>query len=153
MPRSLFDDGAEPAASYARLALWCDGGARGNPGPAGIGAVIADPSTDPPTVLAEVSEVIGVATNNVAEYRALLAALDAAAPFGDDELVVRADSLLLIEQLRGHYKVRNAGLAPLHAAAREKLAHWRRVDLQHVRREFNREADALVNQALDAASY
>src|SRR5262245_2133622 len=66
---SLFDDGETPGPRYVRLALWCDGGSRGNPGPAAIGAVVADASTDPPTVLAEVSETIGVATNNVAEYR------------------------------------------------------------------------------------
>jgi ribonuclease HI len=148
----LFDEGDRPDVQYPRLALWCDGGSRGNPGPAGIGAVIADASTDPPGVLAEVSETIGVATNNVAEYRALLAALDVAARFGDEDLVVRADSLLLIEQLRGRYKVKNANLAPLHKAAREKLAHWQHVELLHVRRELNRDADALVNQALDAAA-
>jgi ribonuclease HI len=148
--RSLFDRAAEDAG-VARLDVACDGGSRGNPGPAAIGAVVSDATTDPPTILAEISETIGVTTNNVAEYRALLAGLDAAARFGHDELRVRADSLLLVEQLRGRYKVRDAKLVPLHAQAREKLRHWRRVDLQHVRREFNRHADALVNRALDAA--
>jgi ribonuclease HI len=148
---SLFGGDTAAAARHDRLELACDGGARGNPGPAAIGAVVTDPTTDPPTVLAEVSETIGVTTNNVAEYRALLAGLDAAMRFGDDELVVRADSLLVVEQLRGRYKVRDAKLAPLHAAARDKLRHWRRVEVQHVRRELNRHADALVNQALDAA--
>jgi ribonuclease HI len=147
---SLF--GAAPEdAGVRRLALACDGGSRGNPGPAAIGAVVTDPRTDPPTVLAEVSETIGITTNNVAEYRALLAGLDAAARFGHDELLVRADSLLLVEQLRGRYKVRDAKLVPLHREAREKLRHWQRVELQHVRRELNRQADALVNRALDAA--
>jgi ribonuclease HI len=145
----------EPAPSgdaRPRLEMWCDGGSRGNPGPSAIGAVVVDPSVDPPAVLAEVSETIGIATNNVAEYRALLAGLDAAARFGNDELIVRADSMLLIEQLRGRYKVRSAQLIPLHASAREKLRHWRRVKLEHVRREFNTVADALVNKALDAPS-
>jgi ribonuclease HI len=147
---TLFDP-PESSDARPRLAMWCDGGSRGNPGPAAIGAVVRDPTVDPPELLAEVSETIGIATNNVAEYRALLAGLDAAAAFGHDELLVRADSLLLIEQLRGRYKVRSALLAPLHASARDKLRHWHRVELMHVRREYNKEADALVNKALDAA--
>ena len=131
--------------------VFCDGGSRGNPGPAAIGAVVLDPSTDPPTVLASVSECIGVATNNVAEYRALIAGLEAALGFGPTTVRVRADSELLIRQLEGRYRVRNAGLQPLHREASALLARFARHELQHVRREFNTDADALVNAALDAA--
>jgi ribonuclease HI len=145
---TLFDvhDGPGP---HHRLEVWCDGGSRGNPGPAAIGAQVLDATSDPPKVLAEVSEAIGITTNNVAEYKALLAGLDAAASFGSDELAVFADSMLVIEQVKGRWKVRDAKLIPLHADAKRKLAQWRRVELRHVRRELNRDADALVNRALD----
>jgi len=127
-----------------------DGGARGNPGPAAIGAVVTDPSTDPPTVLATVSERIGVATSNVAEYKAVIAGLEAAREFGARSVRVRADSMLVIRQLEGAWKVKHAGLKPLHAEARALLADWEHVDLAHVRREENVDADLLVNAALDA---
>jgi ribonuclease HI len=137
-------------SEYEVLELSTDGGARGNPGPAAIGAVVMDPSTAPPRVLAEVSERIGIATNNVAEYRALIAGLDAAARFGSRRLLVRADSLLLIQQLKGIYKVKHPNLKPLVAEAHRKLAWWSEVELRHVPRAQNRVADALVNRALDA---
>ena len=130
--------------------LHSDGGARGNPGPAAIGAVVTDPSTDPPTVLATVSERIGVATSNVAEYKAVIAGLEAARAFPARTLRVRADSMLVIRQLEGKWKVKHAGLKPLHAEARALLAEWEHVDLAHVRREENADADLLVNAALDA---
>ena len=101
--------------------------------------------------LASVSECIGVATNNVAEYRALIAGLEAALGFAPTTVRVRADSELLIRQLEGRYRVRNAGLQPLHREASALLARFARHELQHVRREFNTDADALVNAALDAA--
>jgi ribonuclease HI len=141
--------GLEPAVRAIRI--FCDGGSRGNPGPAGIGAVVLDASTDPPRQLASVSETIGIATNNVAEYTALIRALEVAADLGATRVEVRADSQLLIRQLEGRYRVKNAGLAPLHRRAQELLAPYREVDLQHVRREQNTDADALVNAALDAA--
>lgn len=131
------------------LLLYCDGGARGNPGPAAIGAVVLDPSTSPPTRLATVSRRIGVATNNVAEYEALIAGLEAARDFPAREIRVRADSQLLIRQLEGRYKVKHAGLRPLFDRARALLAPYEQVDLQHVPREQNTDADALVNAALD----
>jgi ribonuclease HI len=134
------------------VVVYCDGGARGNPGPAAIGAVVLDPSTDPPRVLATVSETIGVTTNNVAEYRALIAGLEAAAPFHARRIRVRADSLLVINQLRGVWKVKHPGLRPLVDEARALLERYESVDLAHVRREKNTEADALVNKALDAAA-
>ena len=124
------------------LLIYCDGGARGTPGPAAIGAVVLDPSTDPPTRLATVSERIGVATNNVAEYRALVAAR---------RIRVRADSQLLIRQLEGRYRVKQAHLRPYYERARELLSEYHDVDLGHVPREQNTEADALVNAALDLA--
>ena len=132
-----------------RVLIYCDGGARGNPGPAAIGAVILDPATTPPTRLATVSERIGSTTNNVAEYRALIAALEAARPFGASDVEVRADSMLVIEQVAGRWKVRQAHLRPLLAEARALLADYEHVELRHVPRERNVDADALVNAALD----
>jgi len=134
----------------AVVAVYTDGGARGNPGPAAIGAVVLDPTTDPPTRLAAVSERIGIATSNVAEYRAVIAGLEAALAFPSHTLRVRADSMLVIRQLEGVWKVKKEHLRPLHARARELLASWAEVDLAHVRREENVDADLLVNAALDA---
>jgi ribonuclease HI len=132
------------------VVVYCDGGARGNPGPAAIGAVVLDPSTDPPRRLEVVSERIGVATNNVAEYRALIAGLEAAAPFHARRICVRADSMLVVQQLLGAWKVKQEHLRPLFQQARALLAEYDDVDLQHVPRRENTDADALVNAALDA---
>lgn len=144
------DAGSGPAQVRACVRVHSDGGSRGNPGPAAIGAVVLDPSTRPPAVLAEVSERIGVATNNVAEYRALVAGLEAARPFAARRLEVRVDSELLVRQLEGRYRVRNANLRPWFERARELLAAWPAVDVAHVPRDENVVADALVNRALDA---
>ena len=135
----------------SELVIYCDGGARGNPGPAAIGAVVLDPSTDPPTRLATVSERIGVATNNVAEYRALVAALEAAREFPARRVRVRADSQLIVRQLEGRYRVKQAHLRPYYERARELLSEYEDVELTHVPREQNTEADELVNAALDLA--
>ncbi len=132
-----------------RVLVYFDGGARGNPGPAAIGAVVLDPSSAPPTRLAAVSERIGETTNNVAEYRALIAGLEAAAATPARAVAVRGDSKLVIEQVAGRWKVRQDHLRPLHARACELLSHYDAVDLAHVRRELNADADALVNAALD----
>jgi len=132
------------------IVVYADGGSRGNPGPAAIGAVVLDPSTDPPRRLAVVSERIGVATNNVAEYRALIAGLEAAAPFRARRICVRADSMLVVQQLRGAWKVKQQHLRPLVERARALLAQYDEVELQHVPRGENTDADALVNAALDA---
>ncbi|MEP6625517.1 MAG: ribonuclease HI family protein [Acidimicrobiia bacterium] len=142
--------GFEPALRTVRI--FCDGGSRGNPGPAGIGAVVLDASREPARVLTTVSETIGIATNNVAEYQALISGLEAAAEFDAHRIEVRADSQLLIRQLEGRYRVKNAGLQPLYRRAMELLRGYAEVDLQHVYREDNTEADALVNAALDAAA-
>jgi ribonuclease HI len=132
-----------------QVVIFCDGGSRGNPGPSAIGAVVLDPSVDPPRVLAEVSAAIGVTTNNVAEYRALIAGLEAAAPFGAARVRVRADSKLVVEQVKGTWKVKQPHLRPLLDRARALLAGYGEVDLQHVPRAENADADALVNAALD----
>jgi ribonuclease HI len=129
--------------------VFADGGSRGNPGPSAIGAVVLDPSTIPPTRLAVVSERIGTTTNNVAEYKALIAGLEAAQRFSPTTVHVRADSKLVIEQLAGRWKVKQPHLKPLHAQARALLERFDHVDLAHVRREDNTDADALVNAALD----
>jgi len=132
------------------VAVHADGGARGNPGPAAIGAIVVDPTTQPPTRLATISERIGVATSNVAEYRAVIAGLEAARDFPSRVLQLRADSMLVIRQLEGAWKVKKAHLRPLHDRARELLDAYEKVDLAHVPREQNADADLLVNAALDA---
>lgn len=131
------------------VVVYFDGGSRGNPGPAAIGAVVLDPSSRPPRRLAAVSERIGEATNNVAEYRALIAGLEAAAATPARAVKVRGDSKLVIEQVAGRWKVKQDHLRPLHAKARDLLSRYDVVDLAHVRRELNADADALVNAALD----
>lgn len=144
---------SESAASSARrdrLVIHFDGGSRGNPGPAGIGAVVTDPSVEPPARLAAVSEYIGDATNNVAEYRALIAGLEAARRFPARAVEVCGDSRLVIEQVRGAWKVKQPHLRPLLDDVRRLLADYEQVTLTHVRREHNADADLLVNAALDA---
>ena len=132
-----------------KLRLRVDGGSRGNPGPGAIGAVLEDLDG---RVLETVSRVIGVCTNNVAEYRALLAGLEIAQKAGAQELEVLADSELLVKQVRGEYRVKNEGLKPLHLEAMEWMRQFHRVSVRHVRREENAEADRLVNKALDEAT-
>lgn len=131
------------------VTIYADGGARGNPGPAAIGAVVTDSTTEPPTRLGTVSERIGVATNNVAEYRAVIAGLQAARPYHARVVHVRADSLLVIRQLEGVWRVKQPHLRPLHAEAKALLGDYEVVDLAHVPREQNTDADLLVNAALD----
>jgi len=125
-----------------------DGGARGNPGPAGYGVRIEAPGG---TVLAELHGGIGVATNNVAEYNGLLAALQWAVDHGQPRLRIRADSELLVKQMRGEYKVKNPGLKPLYVRARLLVMSLDEVVFEHVRRELNEEADRLSNLGMDAA--
>jgi len=125
-----------------------DGGARGNPGPAAIGAVL---SAGDGEILEEAAESIGVATNNVAEYRALLLGLERARALGADEVEVVGDSELVIKQVQGVYKVKHAGLRPLHRESRAALGRFARWSMRSVPRAENARADALVNAALDAA--
>jgi ribonuclease HI len=136
--------------SIDTVEVQCDGGARGNPGPAAIGAVVLDVTVDPPVVVATVSECIGSTTNNVAEYQACIEGLRAALEFEPRCVRVRADSQLMIRQLEGRYRVKAAHLRPLYEEAMALLAQFEEVDLAHIRREKNVEADALVNAALDA---
>jgi probable phosphoglycerate mutase len=123
-----------------------DGGARGNPGSAGYGAVIADEQGN---VLAELYEGIGISTNNVAEYRGLLAALQWAADHGHTRIHVKADSLLIVQQMLGNYRVKHEGLIPLYRQARHLVAKIGHVTFEHVRREQNKEADRLSNLGMD----
>lgn len=130
--------------------LYTDGAARGNPGPAAIGAVLYRGSPAARNVVAELSEAIGRGTNNVAEYRALIEGLEMAARYDPASLVVRCDSQLLVRQLLGVYKVKSPGLRPLFRRARRLLDAFENVRIEHVRRDHNRRADRLANQALDA---
>jgi ribonuclease HI len=130
-----------------RLLLHVDGGARGNPGPAAIGAVVSTPDGD---VLEEAAARIGEATNNVAEYRALLLGLERARALGATEVEVINDSELVARQLQGAYKVKHAGLRPLYDQAMEALEGFERWSVRSVPREQNAHADGLVNTALDA---
>ena len=130
----------------AKLTVNVDGGARGNPGPAAIGAVLRDEDGE---VLAERGERIGRATNNVAEYKALLAGIELAAANGATELELVGDSELIVRQVEGKYKVKNAGMKELHAEVKAALLPFERWSIRHVRREQNADADRLVNQALD----
>ena len=132
-----------------RARLFTDGGARGNPGPAAAAYVL---EADDGTVLAAHGEKIGVATNNVAEYRALLAGLGKAAEIGVEDLEVVSDSELLVKQMTGEYRVKNQALRELSAEAVELARRIRRVRYKAVRRTENTLADQLVNDALDAES-
>src|SRR6476646_9706828 len=137
----------EPAAPP--LVAYIDGGARGNPGPAGYGVRIEQPDG---TLIEEFGEAIGVATNNVAEYRGLIAALEWARQRGCKNVHVRSDSLLLVQQMLGRFKVKHPGLQPLHAKARLLAHEIGRVTYEHVRREANQHADRLANAAMDASA-
>jgi ribonuclease HI len=128
--------------------LWTDGGARGNPGPAAYGYVL---ETEDGTVLAAHGEAIGEATNNVAEYRALVAGLGKAVELAVDDVEVVSDSELLVKQMRGEYKVKNEALRELFEEARRIARQLRSVGYTAVRREHNELADRLVNEALDAS--
>jgi probable phosphoglycerate mutase len=128
--------------------LLTDGGARGNPGPAAFGYVL---EADDGTVLAAHGEAIGVATNNVAEYRGLVAGLAKAAELAVPEVEVISDSELLVKQMRGEYRIRNEALQPLAAEAARLVERIGKVEFVHVRRAHNELADSLVNEALDAA--
>lgn len=136
-----------------RYVLYADGGARGNPGPAGSGAVVFDEAGKR---VVEVSDYLGVATNNIAEYEAVIRGLKALAAefpekhFLHHEVLVRMDSKLVIEQMKGNYKVKHPNLIPRHLEARNTIARFfGKVSFEHVPREQNRDADALANEAMD----
>jgi len=133
----------------SRLVVNVDGGARGNPGPAAIAAVVSAPGGE---VLEERSETIGNATNNVAEYRALLLGIERARALGATEVELVGDSELIARQVRGEYRVKDVGLRPLHAEVRKALEGFDRWSIRNVPRDENEAADALVNAALDATA-
>jgi ribonuclease HI len=129
------------------IVAYIDGGARGNPGPAGYGVRIED---ERGALIGEFSGFLGSATNNVAEYNGLLAALRYAEQHGHRAVHVKSDSELLVKQMRGEYRVKNAGLQPLYQQARAIALRLDRVVFEHVRREQNKDADRLANMAMDA---
>jgi ribonuclease HI len=132
----------------AKLTVNVDGGSRGNPGPAAIGVVVRGPGEE---VLDEVGETIGRATNNVAEYKALLRGIELAAARGVEEVELVGDSELVVRQVEGRYKVKDATLQGLHAEVKRALGGFERWSIRHVKRAQNADADRLVNAALDGA--
>jgi len=147
--KSLFGDAAaEPKSAAAAYRANIDGGSRGNPGPAAYGVVIRDGSGE---LVAKLKKYIGRMSNNVAEYYGLIAALDYAQSHKIRALRVESDSELLVKQMRGQYKVKSADLQPLFERAKKMTQGFESFRIDHVYREQNREADALANEALDAA--
>jgi ribonuclease HI len=148
---SLFSDPpASQPASNAGKSLWinahCDGGARGNPGPAGFGALIQD---DQGMVIAELSEFLGIRTNNYAEYSGLLACLQFALDHHHPRLRVVSDSELMVKQIQGKYKVNSPDLKPLWQEARNRIARLEAFEISHALRHKNKDADRLANEAMD----
>jgi ribonuclease HI len=133
-------------AASAEATLFADGGSRGNPGPAASGAVLLNATGE---LLEEACAYLGIATNNVAEWTALLLGLEAATKLGIRRLAIRLDSELVVKQLRGEYRVKHADLQPLHRRAKALLRRFEHVDLRHVPRKQNVLADRLVNRVLD----
>lgn len=127
---------------------YADGGSRGNPGPAACGALLMQNES----IIATVSEFLGTATNNVAEYTGLVRILEKARELGVKRLEVRMDSELVVKQMLGAYRVKNPGLMPLFQKARELARSFPQLKIVHVRREFNKNADRLANEALDLAA-
>jgi ribonuclease HI len=132
-----------------KATLFADGGSRGNPGPAASGAVLF---AEDGTVLAEVGQYLGIATNNVAEWSALVSGLERARELGVADIVIRMDSELVVRQVTGVYRVKHADLIPLHTKAKALLRTFKSVDIGHVPRKENAAADAVVNQYLDEAA-
>src|SRR5450432_195983 len=143
-PAGLFTERENPPELH--LIAYSDGGARGNPGPAGYGVVIQDETGKK---VAALSEYLGHQTNNVAEYQGLIAALEYAVENGHKALKVISDSELLVRQIKGIYKVKNSTLQELHGRAKELIAELEWFSIDHALREHNREADELANQAMD----
>jgi ribonuclease HI len=128
------------------ITAYFDGGARSNPGPAGYGVYIVDANGN---VLAQLSGSLGNTTNNIAEYHGLIAALQWAVDHNLTSITIKGDSQLIVEQMRGNYKVKNEGLRPLHMKARMLVMQIGDVRFEHVRRELNKEADRLSNVGMD----
>lgn len=132
-----------------KFSVFTDGGARGNPGPAGIGAVIYDEKNN---LAAEISEYIGETTNNQAEYKALLAAIIKVRSLGADEVDFYLDSELVVKQLKGEYRVKNKDLAPLFVKIYNESLGFKKITYNHISRDKNKEADKLANIAMDSVS-
>ncbi len=143
---SLFDNIPKPAGSSFAIKANIDGGARGNPGPAAYGVVIRNSKGE---IIDEIMEYLGIQTNNFAEYSGLLAALEYAVREKYASLKVLSDSELLVKQMKGQYRVKNPGLLELYDRARAMVRKLERFSIDHVLREYNREADRLVNKVLD----
>jgi probable phosphoglycerate mutase len=149
MPRSSASANLFPVSQPCNgpwISAHCDGGARGNPGPAGFGALIQDAEG---RVLAELSEFLGIQTNNFAEYSGLLATLDFALGHGYQRLRVISDSELMVKQVQGKYKVKSPGLRPLYEQAKQKIARLDGFEIVHALRHRNKDADRLANDAMD----
>jgi probable phosphoglycerate mutase len=145
-PSTALGAGSPASLGTCDVVAYIDGGARGNPGPAGYGVRIEHPDG---TLIDEFCQSIGAATNNVAEYRGLLAALEYAAARGCSTVTIRSDSLLLVKQMQGEYRVKHPRLQPLYQAARALVSPFKRVRFEHVGRDLNRHADRLANDAMD----
>ncbi len=145
-PHSPIPDGSFRAPAFDGIVAYCDGGSRGNPGPAGFGVYIQDSTGK---VLAELSQYLGAHTNNFAEYSALLAALEFAITHGHKSLRVISDSELMVKQMKGQYRVNSPELRPLYEEARRRIPQLDHFQIQHVLREKNRHADRLANLAMD----
>jgi probable phosphoglycerate mutase len=151
MPRTasanLFEDPTpSPRGGEDWVTAHCDGGARGNPGPAGFGAVLQDATGE---VIAELSEFLGVRSNNVAEYAGLLACLQWAIEHHHPRVRVVSDSLLMVKQIQGKFKVKSPDLLPLWQEARRRIAQLDGFEIEHALRHKNKDADRLANQAMD----
>lgn len=148
MAGRLFEDeaAAPRAAAGEAITAYCDGGSRGNPGPAGYGVSIESPSGQR---VGELSEFLGVKTNNFAEYSALLGALEFALTQGHKSLKVIADSELMVKQIKGQYQVKSPELRPLYDEAKRRIAKLGKFEIQHVLRNKNKRADELANEAMD----
>jgi ribonuclease HI len=144
--RNLKDYVANKSTDIEELIIYTDGGSRGNPGPSASGFVIFDAQERP---LFEGGKYLGITTNNQAEYQAVKLALQKALEMGGKRLSCRMDSQLVVNQLNGIYQIRNRDLWPIHANIKELAKHFEKVTFTHVRREFNKDADAMVNKILD----
>jgi ribonuclease HI len=149
MPHTSVAPGLFPTPTTSTgpwISAHCDGGARGNPGPAGFGALV---QASDGTVLAELSEFLGIQTNNFAEYSGLLASLDFALAHGHRRLRVISDSELMVKQIKGQYQVKSPGLKPLYEQAKKRIAQLEAFEIVHALRHKNKDADRLANQAMD----
>jgi ribonuclease HI len=129
------------------IVIYTDGASRGNPGPASIGIYVTTPTGE---VVFEHKEKLGLQTNNFAEYTAVLRSLELAKSFRAESILIRSDSELMVKQMKGEYKVKSPVIQPLFATCQNLLKLLPKVRFEHVRREYNREADRLANEALDA---